>query len=151
MVAVLACFEIFAVFLCFVKSELFVLISLVPPGLFIRSHSHFSVVRPVRVDGAGRFVSPAVPHHPPAGSRVFYRLQNGKRELLLNLTLNPHLLSRDHVVETRGGNRAAGGTGRQVKNHCHLLGTVTDGDAEGTAAISTCSGLVRTACELISI
>ncbi|KAI4884149.1 hypothetical protein NFI96_005516, partial [Prochilodus magdalenae] len=108
--------------------------------LFIRAHSDFSVVRPVRVDSTGRFLSHALSHHPPVGVPVFYRLQHSGRELLLNLTLNPHLLSQDHVVETRqGGNQ--NGTGRQAENACHLLGTVTDGHAQGTAAVSTCKGL----------
>ncbi|KAL6466183.1 hypothetical protein MHYP_G00263160 [Metynnis hypsauchen] len=119
-------------------------------GLFLcrslhQSHSHFSVVQPVRVDDVGRFLSHAVSHRPAADTRVFYRLQHGDRELLLNLTLNPHLLSQDHVVETRQGGPGTGnGTGQRVENACHLLGTVTDGRAQGTAAVSTCNGLVST-------
>uniref|UniRef100_A0AAR2KE55 ADAM metallopeptidase with thrombospondin type 1 motif, 12 n=1 Tax=Pygocentrus nattereri TaxID=42514 RepID=A0AAR2KE55_PYGNA len=110
------------------------------------SHSHFSVVRPVRVDDAGRFLSHAVSHRPAADTRVFYRLQHGDRELLLNLTLNPHLLSQDHVVETRQAGVGTGnGTGQRAENACHLLGTVTDGHAQGTAAVSTCNGLVSSA------
>uniref|UniRef100_A0AAR2LAV3 ADAM metallopeptidase with thrombospondin type 1 motif, 12 n=1 Tax=Pygocentrus nattereri TaxID=42514 RepID=A0AAR2LAV3_PYGNA len=122
-----------------------VLVSAFPDAeqdLFIRSHSHFSVVRPVRVDDAGRFLSHAVSHRPAADTRVFYRLQHGDRELLLNLTLNPHLLSQDHVVETRQAGVGTGnGTGQRAENACHLLGTVTDGHAQGTAAVSTCNGL----------
>uniref|UniRef100_A0A8B9HMH3 Peptidase M12B propeptide domain-containing protein n=1 Tax=Astyanax mexicanus TaxID=7994 RepID=A0A8B9HMH3_ASTMX len=109
--------------------------------LFIRSHSHVSVVRPERVDGAGRFLSHALAHRPAVGAQVFYRLQHEERPLLLNLTLNPHLLAQDHLVETRGGG-AKNRTERRTENTCHLLGTVTDGHTRGTAAISTCHGLV---------
>ncbi|XP_049326441.1 A disintegrin and metalloproteinase with thrombospondin motifs 7 isoform X2 [Astyanax mexicanus] len=108
--------------------------------LFIRSHSHVSVVRPERVDGAGRFLSHVLAQRPAVGARVFYRLQHEERPLLLNLTLNPHLLAQDHLVETRGGG-AKNRTERCTENTCHLLGTVTDGHTRGTAAISTCLGL----------
>ncbi|XP_066510062.1 A disintegrin and metalloproteinase with thrombospondin motifs 12-like [Hoplias malabaricus] len=105
--------------------------------VFIRSHSEFSVVRPERVDSSRKFLSHDLSHRPAMGSRVFYRLHLGQRDLILNLTLNPHLLAPDHVVETRNSN----GTERRAENLCHLLGTVTDGNTQGTAAVSTCRGL----------
>ncbi|XP_076879550.1 A disintegrin and metalloproteinase with thrombospondin motifs 7 [Brachyhypopomus gauderio] len=120
-----------------------------PEGL-----GQYEVVYPQRVDSAGRFVSNLVPHrvsrvrrgHAEEGggassSRVFYSLRYGARDLLLNLTLNPHLLSSGFLVERRSG-----GLPSALHAHphslCHFLGEVRSGSAvAGRAAVSTCSGL----------
>ncbi|XP_061077222.1 A disintegrin and metalloproteinase with thrombospondin motifs 7 [Conger conger] len=114
----------------------------------------YEVVRPSRVDEAGRFVSNTLSHRVSrvkrrdvgsgrgAPARVFYRLQHEGHDLRLNLTLNPNLLAPGFLTERRYG----GLEGAQIRSRdhalCHFLGEVWERRAlRGPAAISTCDGL----------
>ncbi|XP_030647560.1 A disintegrin and metalloproteinase with thrombospondin motifs 12-like [Chanos chanos] len=120
--------------------------------LFIKSHSDFSVVHPEKVDSDGRFISHNLSHHLTRGrrkrdlgknsERVYYKVQFRDRKLTLNLTINDNLLSDSYVLEQRGNNLTQPARQTVGRNSCHLLGTVTDNTAQGTAAVSTCDGLM---------
>ncbi|KAK0151400.1 A disintegrin and metalloproteinase with thrombospondin motifs 7 [Merluccius polli] len=110
------------------------------------------VVHPVKTDRDGRFVSRALAHRfgdarlrrdLGGPDRVYYRVQYRDRSLVFNLTANTRLVSRDYLVERRGGGNVNGnGTAGTAEGLCHLVGTVTvNNHARGTAAVSTCSGL----------
>ncbi|KAB5528211.1 hypothetical protein PHYPO_G00137750 [Pangasianodon hypophthalmus] len=119
----------------------------------VRSHGDFSVVHPEKVDGDGRFISHTLSHHFASSrrrrreadvhdiKRVYYKLNFSGRDLTLNLTINNNLLSHGYVLEQRTKNRSENGRVVHRENECHLIGTVTDGDVEGTAALSSCNGL----------
>lgn len=80
----------------------------------------------------------------PLEERVYYKVNYKGRDLVFNLTVNNYLVSNDYILERRNGsvNRTEHRT--TGENACHLIGTVTDStNARGTAAISTCEGLVR--------
>lgn len=110
------------------------------------------------MDGDGRFVSHTLSHRFTSSrrrrrrrevdahdsKRVYYRLNFSGRDLSLNLTVNDKLLSHGYVLELRTKSRSDSGHLVQRENECHLVGTVTDGDVEGTAALSSCNGLVST-------
>lgn len=116
----------------------------------------YEVVHPARVDARGHFLSNFLSHHARRvtrreaveGSadldRVFYQLRHGDRGLRLNLTLNPHLLAPAFVTERRyGGLRGARIQPLPRSSQCHFLGEVWDeATVKGSAAISTCDGLV---------
>ncbi|OWK58757.1 hypothetical protein RLOC_00015145 [Lonchura striata] len=52
-------------------------------------------------------------------------------------------LSHNYVVERRRGNHTRAKISTRSGVHCHFLGTAWQpGSGNGTAAISTCSGLV---------
>ncbi|KAM9446411.1 A disintegrin and metalloproteinase with thrombospondin motifs 12-like [Clarias gariepinus] len=118
----------------------------------IRSHSDFSVVHPEKVDGDGRFISHVLSHQFTSrrrrrrevdardSTRVYYKLKFRGRDLTLNLTLNDNLLSQGYVLERRNSSRDDREDVHR-ENQCHLIGTVTDGDVEGAAALSSCHGL----------
>lgn len=116
----------------------------------------YQVVHPARVDARGHFLSNFLSLHArrvqrreaAEGSadldRVFYQLRHGERGLRLNLTLNPHLLAPGFVTERRyGGLRGARIRPLPRSSQCHFLGEVWDeATVKGSAAISTCDGLV---------
>lgn len=122
----------------------------------IRSHRDFSVVHPEKVDADGRFISHTLSHHLVSsrrrrrdldvhdGKRVYYKLHFSGRDLTLNLTINDNLLSHGYVLERRTESRSETGPEVHRENQCHLIGMVTDGDVKGTAAMSSCNGLVST-------
>nr|XP_015198836.1 PREDICTED: A disintegrin and metalloproteinase with thrombospondin motifs 7-like [Lepisosteus oculatus] len=113
----------------------------------------YEVVHPSKVDAVGRFVSHSLSHHVSrlhrrdtsshdGGTRVFYQLRHGRRDLLFNLTFNPHLLAPGFVTERRYG----GLTGAKIRTHvpslCYFTGEVWDEVTfRGRAAVSTCNGL----------
>uniref|UniRef100_A0A8C0Y3V8 ADAM metallopeptidase with thrombospondin type 1 motif, 12 n=1 Tax=Cyprinus carpio carpio TaxID=630221 RepID=A0A8C0Y3V8_CYPCA len=78
-----------------------------------------------------------------AERRVFYKLNYKGQEFTLNLTTNDNLLSNEYVLKKH--NRSLTEKRSQTSGNlaCHLIGTVMDGNEQGTAAISTCEGLVR--------
>nr|XP_054113288.1 A disintegrin and metalloproteinase with thrombospondin motifs 7 isoform X4 [Callithrix jacchus] len=119
-------------------------------GRATEGRAALDIVHPVRVDAGGSFLSyelwpRALRKRDLSGHRdapAFYQLQYRGRELLFNLTANPHLLAPGFVSETR----RRGGLGRaHIQAHssaCHLLGEVQDPELEGgLAAISACYGL----------
>lgn len=121
--------------------------------LFIKKHSEFYVDHPEKVDWDGKLISYALSHHftdrrhkrdlNPAERRVYYKLNYRGREFTLNLTTNDNLLSSEFVLERHNGSLMEKQPQTTGNGACHLLGTVTDDNVLGTAAISTCEGLVR--------
>ncbi|XP_062874431.1 A disintegrin and metalloproteinase with thrombospondin motifs 12 [Trichomycterus rosablanca] len=123
-------------------------------GRLVRPHDNFTIVVPEKVDVDGRFISHVLPHRlSSSGGRrrrdtdehnskhVYYKLNFYGQDLTLNLTVNQNLLSHGYVLERRLNNVSEHGHQTRSENQCYLIGTVTDGDVEGTAALSTCSGL----------
>ncbi|XP_050966292.1 A disintegrin and metalloproteinase with thrombospondin motifs 12 [Labeo rohita] len=119
--------------------------------LFIRQHSEFFVDHPEKVDRDGNFISYSLSHHftdrrhkrdlNSAERRVFYKVNYKGQEFTLNLTTNDNLLSNEYVLEKHNGSLMEKGPQISGNGACHLIGTVTDGNVQGTAAISTCEGL----------
>uniref|UniRef100_A0A8C1XV76 ADAM metallopeptidase with thrombospondin type 1 motif, 12 n=1 Tax=Cyprinus carpio TaxID=7962 RepID=A0A8C1XV76_CYPCA len=120
-------------------------------GLFIKQQSEFYVDHPEKVDGNGMLISYSLSHHFTDGRhkrdlnsaerRVFYKLNYKGQEFTLNLTTNDNLLSNEYVLKKH--NRSLTEKRSQTSGNlaCHLIGTVMDGNEQGTAAISTCEGL----------
>lgn len=120
----------------------------------------YEVVHPARVDARGHFLSNFLSHHARRVhrreaaegwadlDRVFYQLRGGERGLRLNLTLNPHLLAPGFVTERRyGGLQGSRVRALPRSSNCHFLGEVWDeATVKGSAAISTCDGLVSVEC-----
>lgn len=125
-----------------------------PAGQF-QADSDLSIVHPVKTTADGDFISHSVSHRfkggrfrrdlQPSGleEQVYYKVIYKGQPLTFNLTVNSHLVSRDYILERRNG--SSNGTKHPLSdgNSCHLLGTVATSDVRGTAAISTCRGLVR--------
>ncbi|KAM4616153.1 A disintegrin and metalloproteinase with thrombospondin motifs 12-like [Polymixia lowei] len=122
-------------------------------GHLFQPESDLSIVHPVKIDVDGQFISHSLSHHfrggrvkrdlrPPGfEAEVFYKVSYKGRVLIFNLTANHHLVSNDYVLERRNGSLNATEHRFSEGNSCHLLGTVTESDAGGFAAISTCQGL----------
>lgn len=103
----------------------------------------------------GEFISHSVSHHLKGGrvrrdlrplgleGQVYYKVNYKGRSLTFNLTANNHLVSSDYILERRNGGANRTEHRPSEGNSCHLLGTVEASDVRGTAAISTCKGLVR--------
>ncbi|XP_058484781.1 A disintegrin and metalloproteinase with thrombospondin motifs 7 [Solea solea] len=121
---------------------------------FLQDPPSYEVVRPIKVDARGHFLSNFLSHHvrrvqrretsegPVELDRVFYQLWHNGDNLNFNLTLNPHLLAPSFVTERRYG----GLKGAQIRpprsSQCHFIGEVWDrASVKGNAAISTCDGL----------
>lgn len=117
----------------------------------------YDVVHPTRVDARGRFLSNILSHHvrrvqrrdaserSASTDRVFYQLRHGGRSLRLNLTLNARLLAPGLLTERRYGGLEGAQIHAAASPQCHFLGDVWDEEAvKGSAAISTCDGLVST-------
>uniref|UniRef100_A0A8C7VQC4 ADAM metallopeptidase with thrombospondin type 1 motif, 12 n=1 Tax=Oncorhynchus mykiss TaxID=8022 RepID=A0A8C7VQC4_ONCMY len=134
--------------------KLFYRVILLILGRFLQSQSDVSVVHPVKIFRDGQFLSHSLVHRFKHGrhkrdlglleERVYYKVNFKGRDLVFNLTVNKYLVSNDYILERRNGsvNRTEHRT--TGENACHLIGTVTDStNARGTAAISTCEGLVR--------
>lgn len=123
----------------------------------------YEVVHPIRVDARGHFLSNFLSHHArrvqrreasegSAGwDRVFYQLWHGERSLHFNLTLNPYLLAPGFLTERRYGGLEGAKIHPPGSSQCYFLGEVWDEDTiKGSAAISTCDGLVSKAWKLYS-
>uniref|UniRef100_A0A8C7HKF8 Fibroblast growth factor 10-like n=1 Tax=Oncorhynchus kisutch TaxID=8019 RepID=A0A8C7HKF8_ONCKI len=115
--------------------------------------SDVSMVHPVKVDSDGQFLSHSLAHRfervrhkrdlGPLEGRVYYKVTYKGRNLFFNLTVNNYLVSNKYVLEWRNGSLNRTEHRTTGENACHLIGTVTDPtNARGTAAISTCEGLV---------
>uniref|UniRef100_A0A671QHK4 A disintegrin and metalloproteinase with thrombospondin motifs 12-like n=1 Tax=Sinocyclocheilus anshuiensis TaxID=1608454 RepID=A0A671QHK4_9TELE len=111
----------------------------------------FYVDHPEKVDGDGNFISYSLSHHfsdrrhkrdlNSAERRVYYKLNYKGQEFTLSLTTNDNLLSNEYVLEKHNGSLTEKQSQTFGSGACHLIGTVTDGYVQGTAAISTCEGL----------
>lgn len=114
-----------------------------------------SIVHPVKTAADGSFISHSVSHRfkggrfrrdlqpPGLEEQVYYRVNYKGRSLTFNLTVNHHLVSSGYILERRNGGANRTEHPLSEGNACHLLGTVESSDVRGTAAISTCRGLVR--------
>lgn len=115
----------------------------------------YEVVHPTRVDAKGHFLSNILSHHarrvqrreasegPVDLDRVFYQFWHADHSLHFNLTLNPHLLAPGFLTERRYGGFEEAQIRPTGSSQCHFLGEVWDEDSvKGSAAISTCDGLV---------
>lgn len=122
---------------------------------FLRDLPQYEVVHPTRVDARGHFLSNFLSHHarhvqrreasegPADLDRVFYQLRHGDRSLHFNLTLNAHLLAPGFLTERRHGGLEGAQINSPGSSQCYFLGEVWDeATGKGSAAISTCDGLV---------
>uniref|UniRef100_H3DES8 ADAM metallopeptidase with thrombospondin type 1 motif, 12 n=1 Tax=Tetraodon nigroviridis TaxID=99883 RepID=H3DES8_TETNG len=121
-------------------------------SLFAEKESDLSIVHPVKTTADGGFISHSVSHHFKGGrfrrdlqacleERVYYRVTYKGRALAFNLTVNPHLVSSDYVLERRNGGANRTEQPSSEGNSCHLIGTVETSEERGSAAVSTCGGL----------
>lgn len=113
----------------------------------------YHVVHPARVDASGHFLSFNLHHHisSPRKKRdlrksenvVYYKIIHEEKDLFFNLTVHMGFLSHNYIVERRRGNHTRAKISAHSGVPCHFLGTAWQpGSGNGTAAISTCSGLV---------
>uniref|UniRef100_A0A8C7DLT8 ADAM metallopeptidase with thrombospondin type 1 motif 6 n=1 Tax=Oncorhynchus kisutch TaxID=8019 RepID=A0A8C7DLT8_ONCKI len=110
---------------------------------------HYQLTVPVRVDENGDFLSYTVKHHKsgrrrrtaddPAQSRLFYRLSAYGKHFHLNLTLNPHLVSKHFTVEYWG--REGLEWRHDMVENCHYVGYLQDQYSSTRVALSNCKGL----------
>uniref|UniRef100_H3B4Z3 Peptidase M12B propeptide domain-containing protein n=1 Tax=Latimeria chalumnae TaxID=7897 RepID=H3B4Z3_LATCH len=121
---------------------------------FIQSLQDYEVVHPVKVNHDGHFLSHNISHHVSYIRRkrdignkenpVYYKINHKGENLFFNLTANQDIISDSYVLERRYGSLSGAKIGSYSGNSCHLTGTVLlQESVKGTAAISTCSGLVR--------
>lgn len=111
------------------------------------------IVHPVRVDEHGSFLTfDLTPRNLQkrglsSGSvpTTFYGIKYQGVELTFNLSQNHQLLAPGYVSEWRNGGLRETRLVSRPSNSCHMQGGVqTDHQFVGNAAISICSGLVRT-------
>lgn len=131
---------------------------------FLSYLQHYQLTVPVRVDENGEFLSYTVKHHRPGRrrrgavdpimgalpsldpdppeSRLFYRLSAYGKHFHLNLTLNPHLVSKHFTVEYWG----KGGLEwrHNMVENCHYVGFLQNQHSTTRVALSNCKGLVST-------
>lgn len=115
--------------------------------MFLSSLSHYEIVAPVRVGPQGTVLPDAPPgrRRRDLGSRweesqLYYRVSTSGVSLLLNLTLQGHLLSRRFRVEfwRKGGVAWT----RPFSPSCQYTGHVMHQDHSSAVALSVCNGLV---------
>ncbi|KAM6903075.1 LOW QUALITY PROTEIN: A disintegrin and metalloproteinase with thrombospondin motifs 6 [Xenentodon cancila] len=126
---------------------------------FLSYLQHYQLTVPVRVDESGEFLSYTVKHQRPGRrrrgvadpitgrdldqtppeSQLFYRLSAYGRRFHLNLTLNPHLVSKHFTVEYWGkeGPEWRHGT----VDNCHYVGFLQNQHSTTRVALSNCKGL----------
>uniref|UniRef100_A0A8B9MPG5 Peptidase M12B propeptide domain-containing protein n=1 Tax=Accipiter nisus TaxID=211598 RepID=A0A8B9MPG5_9AVES len=120
---------------------------------FIKTLTEYHVVDPARVDASGNFLSFDLHHHisntrkkRDLGKKenlVYYKINHKGKDLFFNLTVHLGFLSHNYVVERRHGNHTSAKIATRSGVPCQFIGTVLQpGSESGTAAISTCYGLV---------
>lgn len=127
---------------------------------FLSFLQHYQLTVPVRVDENGEFLSYTVKNHrpgrrrrgasdpvfgpPPAldhpESRLFYRLSAYGKHFHLNLTLNPHLVSKHFTVEYWGKEGLE--WRHNMVDNCHYVGFLQNQHTMTRVALSNCKGLV---------
>lgn len=141
------------------RSSLLLLLLLLLPSLeeFLSYLQHYQVTVPVRVDESGEFLSYTVKHHRPGrrrrgvpdpldpdpphhNPRLFYRLSAYGMHFHLNLTLNPHLVSKHFAVEFWG--RDGLEWRHDAVDNCHYVGSLQNQRGATRVALSNCKGLV---------
>uniref|UniRef100_A0A8C8A2X3 ADAM metallopeptidase with thrombospondin type 1 motif, 6 n=1 Tax=Oryzias sinensis TaxID=183150 RepID=A0A8C8A2X3_9TELE len=126
-----------------------------PSEEFLSYLQHYQLTVPVRVDQKGDFLSYTVKHQRPGRRRrgladstmgsdppetqMFYRLSAYGKHFHLNLTLNPHLVSKHFTVEYWGRDGPEWRHG--VVDNCHYVGFLQDQDSTTRVALSNCKGL----------
>lgn len=145
-----------------VRCLISLLLSFSPPNKeeFLSYLQHYQLTVPVRVDENGEFLSYTVKHHRPgrrrrgAGdpvvgpspsldpleSRLFYSLSAYGKHFHLNLTLNPHLVSRHFAVEYWGKDGLQ--WRHDTVDNCHYVGVLQNQHGTTRVALSNCKGLV---------
>lgn len=130
-------------------------IQLYSAGQLPQSEADLSIVHPVKTTADGELISHSLSHHFKGGrvrrdlrplgleQQVYYKVNYKGHTLMFNLTANNHLVSSDYILERRNGSAPRTEHRLSEGNSCHLFGTVRSSDVLGTAAISTCKGLVR--------
>ncbi|KAG7476940.1 hypothetical protein MATL_G00088230 [Megalops atlanticus] len=117
---------------------------------FLSYLEQYQLTVPVRVSETGEFLSYTVKHHRPARrrrgldpadseSRLFYRLSAYGRHFHLNLTLNPHLVSKHFTVEYWGKDGPE--WRHDFVDNCHYVGYLQDQYSTTKVALSNCKGL----------
>ncbi|XP_040194028.1 A disintegrin and metalloproteinase with thrombospondin motifs 12 [Rana temporaria] len=110
----------------------------------------YELVEPVKVDKNGNFLSHTVTHHETLNRRkrdlqsatVHYRILQGTKDLLFNLSVSEEFLSDNYILERRTGNNSGIRITPRSGVFCHFSGTVQQRDVgSGYAAISSCNGL----------
>ncbi|OXB66715.1 hypothetical protein ASZ78_013106 [Callipepla squamata] len=130
-------------------------------GQFIKTLQEYEVVDPARVDANGHFVSFNLHHHisntrkkRDLGKKenvVYYKINHKEKDLFFNLTIHMGFLSHNYIVERRHGNHSRAKIAVHSGAPCHFIGTVLQpGSGSGTAAISTCNGLIGACPEVCS-
>ncbi|XP_037550345.1 A disintegrin and metalloproteinase with thrombospondin motifs 7 [Nematolebias whitei] len=122
---------------------------------FLQDLPPYEVVHPVSVDARGHFLSNSLSQHTRRvrrreaseitidTDRVFYQFLHDSHRLHFNLTLNPNLLAPGFLTERRYGGLDGAKIHHPRISQCHFLGEVWDDTTvQGSAAISTCDGLV---------
>lgn len=129
---------------------------------FLSYLQHYQLTVPMRVDENGEFLSYTVKHHRPgrrrrgAGDpvigqlpaldppefRLFYRLSAYGKHFHLNLTLNPHLVSKHFTVEYWGKEGLE--WRHNMVDNCHYVGFLQNQHSTTRVALSNCKGLVST-------
>lgn len=126
---------------------------------FLSYLQHYQFTVPVRVDENGKFLSYTVKHKRPGRSRrgladpskvplplqdhlepqLFYRLTAYGKHFHLNLTLNPHLVSKHFTVEywDKDGLEWRHNT----VDNCHYVGFLQNQYSTSRVALSNCKGL----------
>lgn len=131
---------------------------------FLSYLQHYQLTVPVRVDENGEFLSYTVKHHRPGRRRrgavdpmmgaqpaldpleprLFYRLSAYGKHFHLNLTLNPHLVSKHFTVEYWGKEGLE--WRHNMVDNCHYIGFLQNQHSTTRVALSNCKGLVSTKC-----
>lgn len=120
---------------------------------FLSSLSHYDIAIPVRVKpgGGGSLEEAGPPHRQPHQQRrrrstedqppdtLFYQLSTPRANLLLNLTLQGGLLSRQFRVEYWRRGRLA--WSHPYSPRCHYVGHLQDRPHSSQVALSNCNGL----------
>uniref|UniRef100_A0A3P8R769 ADAM metallopeptidase with thrombospondin type 1 motif, 6 n=1 Tax=Astatotilapia calliptera TaxID=8154 RepID=A0A3P8R769_ASTCA len=111
---------------------------------FLSYLQHYQLTVPVRVDENGEFLSYTVKHHRPGrrrrgAPRLFYRLSAYGKHFHLNLTLNPHLVSKHFTVEYWGKEGLE--WRHNMVDNCHYIGFLQNQHSTTRVALSNCKGL----------
>uniref|UniRef100_A0AAV2ITM3 Peptidase M12B domain-containing protein n=1 Tax=Knipowitschia caucasica TaxID=637954 RepID=A0AAV2ITM3_KNICA len=122
---------------------------------FLSYLQHYQLTVPVQVDENGKFLSYTVKHkqsgrwrrdladpqplQDPLESRLFYSLSAYGKHFQLNLTLNPHFMSKQFTVEYWG----KGGLEwrHNTVDNCHYVGFLQNQYSTSRVALSNCKGL----------
>ncbi|XP_008323759.1 A disintegrin and metalloproteinase with thrombospondin motifs 6 [Cynoglossus semilaevis] len=128
---------------------------------FLSYVQHYQLTVPVRVDENGEFLSYTVKHHRPGRrrrgamdplmgpapqldsdppeSQLFYKLSAYGKHFHLNLTLNPHLVSKHFTVEYWGKEGLE--WRHNTVDNCHYVGFLQNQHSTTRVALSNCRGL----------